>query len=93
MVDEPRRVSFQCCINDEVVVYPEHITADALAVVVLLPVVREHGMDLLSGVLDHHLASLDLPLAEQAHPMDPAAVDSHCLLGILSKVPEPHCHG
>ena len=56
MVDESCRVSLQGGVNDKVIVHPEHVAADAAAVVVLLPVVGEHGPDLLTGVLNHHLS-------------------------------------
>ena len=41
-----------------------------LAVVVFLPLVGQHGADDVAGVLDHHLARLDVPLAEQAAAVD-----------------------
>lgn len=41
-----------------------------LAVVVLLPFVGEDGADHSAGILDDHLPSLDVPLAEEAAAVD-----------------------
>ena len=89
MVDEPGGVAGHGGVNHHVVVQPEHVAADAAAVVVALPVVGEDGPDLLARVLDHHLPRRDLPLAEQPPPVDTARVHANCLAGVLSQLSEP----
>ena len=41
-----------------------------LAVIVFLPLIRQHRADDVAGVLDHHLSSLDVPLAEKPATMN-----------------------
>ena len=89
MVDEPGGVAGHGGVHHHVVVQPEHVAADAAAVVVSLPVVGEDGSYLLARILDHHLPRRDLPLAEQAPPVDTAGVHTHCLAGVLSQLSEP----
>lgn len=48
----------------------ERHTFTNLAVVIFLSFIGEDGADHCAGVLDHHLPSLDVPLAEEASPMN-----------------------
>lgn len=41
-----------------------------LAVVIFLPLISQNGANDDAGVLDHHLASLDVPLAEKTATMN-----------------------
>ena len=53
MVDEPGGVAFHCSVDHHIVIDPEHVAADPLVIVVLLPVVRQDGSDLLTSILNH----------------------------------------
>jgi len=64
VVDKSSRVSLHCSINDYMIIDTEHVAADALIGVELLPLVGKRGPNQLACVLDDHFAGLDFPRAE-----------------------------
>ena len=46
-------------------------TQTHLALIVLLPLVRERGSDDFTGVFNHHLPVVNVALTEQTSPMNP----------------------
>ena len=61
-----------------------------LALVILLPLVRERAADDLTRVLDHHLRLVDVTLTEQAAAVDGRAVDAHRVTCVHLESTEAH---
>lgn len=70
VVDESGRISPHGCVDHGVVINLEHVAADPSAFVILLPLVRQDGSDLLPSIFDHHLTSLNFPFAVKAAPVN-----------------------
>lgn len=92
MIDEACGIASHRGIHHKVVVDPEHVAADALALVQLLSLIGERGPDQFTRILDHHFACLNVPRAVQAASMDVRAEHSHTLLGRLLQRTIAHRH-
>lgn len=54
VIDEPCRITTHRGIHNKVIVNAEHVAADSLALVVLLPLIGQRGPDQLARILNHH---------------------------------------
>ena len=92
MVDKPRRIAADRCVNDFVIADAEHVAADALRLIALLAPVGQRAPDHLAGVLDDHLAGVKVTPAVETAAMDTRPVNADSLSGERAQPPEAHRH-
>lgn len=92
VVDESRCVAVHGGVHHVKIVNAEHVTADALAVVVFFPFVCENRANDVTSILDHHLSGLNVPLAEKTTTMNIGSVNSYSFFRGFLQVSEPHRH-
>jgi len=92
MVDKPGNVTTLCSINDIVVTAPEHVTANAMRIILPLSDVSHRCTDHLSSIFHQHLPCAHVVYTEQSETVDLWTMDSHCCTTEFTQMTKPHCH-
>lgn len=93
MVDKSSRVSFHSSVHHQMIIYSEHVAADASALVELFPLITELVSYDLTRVLYNHLAGVYPTTTHQTPAVYTRAVHSRSFLSVMLQMSKPHGHG